>query len=87
MPSTPLPGTDVRALVEQIVRALVDRPERIRVREVVGAHATILEVVSDDPTQIPQAIGRGGAYAEAIRTLLTAIGGKHRRRYVLELIQ
>lgn len=81
------PDTDVRALVERIVRALVDRPDSIRVVATEGQHATVLEVLADDPGVIGQAVGRHGIYAEAIRTLLSAIGGKHRRRYILEDIE
>lgn len=81
------PDTDVRALIEEIVRALVDRPETVRVSETVGRHSTVFEVVSEDGGSIRQVIGRGGVYAKAIRTLLDAIGGKHRRRYILEVIE
>lgn len=80
------PDTDVRALIENIVRALVDRPETVWVTETVGQHTTVFEVWSDDSRTLRQAIGRDGVYAEAIRTLIAAIGGKHRRRYILEAI-
>lgn len=81
------PDTDVRALVERIVRALVDRPDSVRVVATVAQHVTVLEVQADDPGVIGQAVGRRGIYAHAIRTLLAAIGGKHRRRYILEVIE
>ncbi len=32
-------------------------------------------------------IGKGGAHASAIRTLLTAISGKEKKRYILEIIE
>lgn len=78
--------TDVRELVEKIVRALVDHPEMVWVDEIVGCHTTVLVVRSDDPEAARQMIGRDGMYAWAIRRILIAISGKHHRSYLLEEI-
>lgn len=76
----------MKELLQQIVRALVDDPDAVSVAEVVGEQAHILEltVARGD---LGKVIGRGGAHATAIRTLLTACSGKARRRYILEIVE
>lgn len=77
---------EVRVLVEQIVKAIVDRPEEVEVAEVEGTHSTVLElkVARDD---VGKVIGKKGVHADAIRRIVHAIGGKQKRRYVLEIIE
>lgn len=76
----------MKDLVQAIVEALVDDPGAVSINEVVGAQAHILElhVAQED---VGKVIGRGGAHATAIRTLLAACGGKQRRRYLLEIVE
>lgn len=77
---------EVRELVEEIVKALVDRPEDVVCAEVEGAHSCVLEltVAAED---VGKVIGKKGVHADAIRRLIHAIGGKMRKRYVLEIIE
>jgi len=77
---------DVRELVEEIVKALVDRPEQVVCREVQGTHSCVLEleVAKED---IGKVIGRKGIHADAIRRIVHAAGGKKKIRYVLEIIE
>jgi hypothetical protein len=77
---------DIRMLVEQMVRAMVDHPDRVRCAELEGAQATVLEV-SVAPEDLGKVIGKRGVNADAMRRILHAIGGKVRRRYVLEVVQ
>jgi predicted RNA-binding protein YlqC (UPF0109 family) len=76
----------MRELVETIVKALVDRPEEVKINEVSGNHAHVLElqVAKED---LGKVIGKGGAHASAIRALLAAASGKENRRYILEIIE
>lgn len=76
----------VRELVELMVKALVDRPEEVEVTEVVGTHSSVIElkVAKED---IGKVIGKRGAHAQALRTIITAAGGKQKRRYLLEIIE
>ncbi len=76
----------MRSLVELIVRALVDRPEGVRVADVEGryAHVIEVEVATED---IGKVIGKGGAHADAIRVILAAAGGKENKRYILEIVE
>ncbi len=76
----------MRELVEAIAKALVDRPEDVRVDEIRGVHAWMIElkVAKEDLGKI---IGKGGTHASAIRTILAGASGKDRRRYILEIIE
>ena len=76
----------MKALVEMIVRALVDQPESIEISEIKGNHAHVIElkVAKED---LGKVIGKGGAHASAIRTLLAAASGKENKRYILEIIE
>ena len=76
----------MKNLVQAIVQALVDDPDAVVVEEVVGEHSHILElhVAKGD---LGKVIGRGGAHAGAIRTLVAACSGKARRRYILEIVE
>lgn len=77
---------EVRELVEEIVKALVDKPEEVVCSEVRGTHSCVLEirVARDD---VGKVIGRQGVHADAIRRLVHAIGGKRKCRYILEIIE
>lgn len=77
---------DVRELVEEIVKALVDKPDEVVCREVTGTHSCVLEleVAKED---IGKVIGRKGIHADAIRRIVHAAGGKQKMRYVLEIIE
>ena len=76
----------MRQLIEDIVRSLVDQPEQVQIKEVVGDHAHVLElrVAKED---LGKVIGKGGAHASAIRTLMAAASGKEKKRYILEIIE
>jgi len=77
---------DVRELVEEMVKAIVDCPEEVRCTEVEGTHSCVLElhVARED---VGKVIGKKGVHADAIRRIVHAIGGKKKKRYVLEIIE
>jgi uncharacterized protein len=76
----------LKNLVETIVKALVDCPEEVEVTEVKGQHSCVIElkVARED---IGKVIGKRGVHAQAIRTIITAAGGKRKMRYVLEILE
>ncbi len=76
----------MKQLVEDIVHALVDKPSEIEIKEVIGEHAHLLElrVAKED---LGKVIGKGGAHASAIRTLMAAASGKEKKRYILEIVE
>ncbi len=73
-------------LVVQNVAAIVDRPDRIILREIKGTHSVVLELEVHHG-DVGKVIGRKGVHADAIRRLLHAAAGKLKKRYVLEIIE
>ena len=81
-----LPEDPMKDLVIAIVQALVDKPDEVQIKEVIGDHAHVLELtVAKDA--LGKVIGKGGAHASAIRTLMAATSGKEKKRYILEIIE
>ncbi len=79
-----MPG--MKDLVEDIVKALVDIPEEVAVREVQGEQATLLEL-RVAPSDLGKVIGKQGRTARSIRTLLGAAGMKLNRRFTLDILE
>ena len=79
------PNGDVRALVEQIAKALVDAPDQVFVEQFEDAGETVLEL-EVAPEDVGKIIGRHGRTARALRTLLSAASLKLNKRFELEII-
>ena len=75
----------MRKLIEDIAKVLVDVPEEVVVREVVGEQVTVLEL-RVNPGDLGKVIGRHGRTADAIRILLGCAGMKLNRRFTLEIL-
>jgi predicted RNA-binding protein YlqC (UPF0109 family) len=76
----------MRALVEQIAKALVDDPEKVSVQSVDGEQVTVLEL-RVSPEDLGKVIGKQGRTARSIRTILGAAGMKLRKRFTLEILE
>ena len=76
----------MKSLVEQISKALVDKPEDVVVAEVEGERTTVFEV-RVDTSDLGKVIGKQGKTARAIRTILSAAGTKLGKRCVLEILE
>ena len=79
-------GGDMRSLVEQIARALVDEPEKVAVQSVEGEQVTVLEL-RVSPDDLGKVIGKQGRTARSIRTILSAGGMKLHKRFTLEILE
>ena len=77
---------EVATLLVLLVRALVDFPHEVAVRPVAGAQAVIFEV-GVHPEDVRRIIGKRGRTADAIRELMTSLGGKAEGRYLLEVVE
>lgn len=79
-------GGDMKALVEQIAKALVDEPDSVDVQAVDEPEETVLElrVAQKD---LGKVIGKQGRTARSIRTILGAASMKLHKRYTLEIIE
>ena len=76
----------MKELVEAIAKALVDNPDQVQVRAVEGEMVTVFEL-RVHASDLGQVIGRQGRTAKAIRTILSAVGMKLRKRFTLEILE
>ncbi len=74
---------DVRALVEQIAKALVDEPDRVSVSQLEG---DVLEL-KVAPNDVGKVIGSKGRVARALRALISAAGIRLHKRFTLEILE
>ena len=76
----------MKDLITYIAKALVDKPEEVKVTEIVGDQTSVLElkVAKED---LGKVIGKQGRTARAMRTLLSASSAKIRKRTVLEIVE
>lgn len=70
--------------LEYVVKALVDHPEDVKIRRTVDEMGVLLTLAvhKDDMGKI---IGRSGATAKAIRTVLRVVGMKNEARVNLKI--
>lgn len=76
----------MKKLVEEIVKLLVDKPNEVKVNEIAGEQAVVLEL-SVSKEDLGKVIGKRGHTAQAIRTILNAAGMKAKKRYLLQIIE
>ncbi len=76
----------MKALIEDIAKALVDKPEAVVVAEVDGERTAVFELRVDS-TDLGKVIGKQGKTARAMRTILGAAGTKLGKRCVLEILE
>lgn len=79
-------GLKMKKLVEDIVKLLVDKPNEVKVNEIAGEQAVVLEL-SVAKEDLGKVIGKRGHTAQAIRTILNAAGMKAKKRYLLQIIE
>ncbi len=80
------PTGDVRVLIEQIAKALVDDPAQVSVNQVEEGTESVLELTVG-PNDMGRVIGKQGRTARAMRNLLAAAGLKSNRRFTLEILE
>ena len=76
----------MKDLISTIARALVDNPEQVSVTEIEGAHTSVLEL-KVAKSDLGKVIGKKGRTARAIRTILSGVSGKAKKRVVLEILE
>ena len=74
----------MKELIITIARALVDNPEQVRVEEIKGTQNSVLEL-SVAKADMGKVIGKQGRTAQAMRTILSAVSAKHKKRTLLEI--
>ena len=76
----------MKQLIETIARSLVDQPDAVSITEVGGVHASILELTVAK-ADLGKIIGKQGRNVKALRTILSAVSAKVKKRTVLEIIE
>ena len=79
------PSGDVRILLEQIAKELVDEPDQVSVNQMEG-DPTVFELTVA-PNDVGKVIGRQGRVARALRSLINAAGVRAHKRYELEILE
>lgn len=73
-----------KEFLEYLVKALVEKPEAVKVTRVVDEMGVLL-TLDLDPEDMGKVIGRMGNTAKAIRTLLRVVGMKNNARVNLKI--
>ena len=76
----------MKAFIEFVVKALVDHPEQVDVREVDGERVVVFELRLNQ-TDVGKVIGKSGRTITAIRTLLTSAAAKQGKRAMPEIVE
>lgn len=71
--------------VEFIVKSLVSKPDAVVIERRIDEKGVLLELTVD-PEDLGRVIGKRGATAQSIRTLLRALGTKNDARYNLKIV-
>lgn len=71
--------------IKYVVKKLVDNPEEVEVKEIVG-EKTIIYELKVNQNDLGKVIGRHGRIITAIRTILKAASAKSDKRVVLEVL-
>ncbi len=70
--------------VEYVVKSIVDHPDDVKVERTVDEMGVLI-TLSVNPEDMGQVIGRQGATAKSVRTLLRVIGAKNNARVNLKI--
>ena len=71
--------------IEYIIKSLVNKPDAVTIERRIDEKGVLLEL-SVDPEDLGRVIGKRGATAQSLRTLLRALGTKNDARYNLKII-
>ncbi len=71
--------------VEFIVKSLVGNPDAVQIERRIDEKGVLLELTVD-PEDLGRIIGKRGATAQSLRTLLRALGTKNDARYNLKIV-
>lgn len=71
--------------IDYIVRSLVGNPDAVKLTRTIDEKGVLLELTVD-PEDLGRVIGKRGATAQSLRTLLRALGTKNEARYNLKIV-
>ena len=71
--------------IEYIVKSLVNNPDAVSIKRTIDEKGVLLELTVD-AEDLGRVIGKRGATAQSLRTLLRALGTKNDARYNLKIV-
>src|SRR5579884_4110568 len=71
--------------LEYVVKSLVGKPDAVSIDRRIDEKGVLLELTVD-PDDLGRVIGKRGATAQSLRTLLRALGTKNDARYNLKIV-
>lgn len=71
--------------IEYVVKSLVGKPDAVIVERIIDEKGVLL-TLTVDPEDLGRVIGKRGATAQSLRTLLRALGTKNEARYNLKIV-
>src|SRR6202042_3194045 len=71
--------------IEYIVKSLVGNPDAVKIERRIDEKGVLLELTVDQE-DLGRVIGKRGATAQSLRTLLRALGTKNDARYNLKIV-
>jgi len=71
--------------IEYVVKTLVGKPEEVKIERTIDEKGVLL-LLTVDPEDLGRVIGKRGATAQSMRTLLRALGTKNEARYNLKIV-
>lgn len=72
--------------LEYVIKSIVDHPDDVKVDRTVDEMGVLLSLTVN-PEDMGQIIGRSGATAKSVRTLLRVIGARNNARVNLKIIE
>ncbi|MEO6695527.1 MAG: KH domain-containing protein [Ignavibacteria bacterium] len=75
----------MKEFIEFIAKNLVDKPEAVRVEEILESDNRVKYILEVDDNETGKVIGKMGRTAKAIRTLLSAVASKQGKRALMEI--
>jgi len=72
--------------LEYVVAAIVDNPDDVKINRTVDDRGVLLELTVN-PDDMGKIIGKAGATAKALRTLLRVMGAKYDARFNLKITE
>ncbi len=80
-----MPLQATQAMVESLVKALVEHPDEVSVKPIEGDNTVVLEVQvnTEDAGKV---IGKKGRTINALRTLVRAATSRHDKKVMMELV-
>ncbi len=76
---------DMKQMLLDLVRAIVDHPEEVSVEERVSGNTVVLELTVAK-RDMGRVIGREGRIAKSIRTVMRAAAVKENKRVVVDIL-